>query len=63
MTNVPAQYQGYVDHAAQVLGIPASVVAAQIGLESSWNPNAVSPAGAVGIAQFLPSTFASYGKG
>jgi len=61
--NVPSAYQSYVDAAAKKLGIPASVVAAQIQTESDWNPNAVSPAGAEGIAQFLPSTFTSYGQG
>lgn len=63
MTNVPAQYQTYVNNAAAALGIPASVVAAQIGLESGFNPNARSYAGAEGIAQFIPSTFRAYGSG
>lgn len=63
MTAVPKQYQSYVTAAANATGLPESVVAAQIQLESSWNPNAVSPAGAEGIAQFEPGTFASYGTG
>lgn len=63
MTNVPAQYQGYVKDAAQKLGIPEAVVAAQINLESGFNPNARSGAGAEGIAQFIPSTFRAYGSG
>jgi hypothetical protein len=63
MTNVPAQYQDYVNRAASELGIPAAVVAAQINLESGFNPNARSYAGAEGIAQFLPSTFRAYGSG
>lgn len=63
MTAVPAQYQGMVDAAATALGIPASVVAAQINLESGFDPGAVSPAGAEGMAQFMPGTFASYGVG
>lgn len=61
MTTVPAQYQGYVTAAAKKLGIPEAVVAAQIQLESDWDPNAKSPAGAEGIAQFEPGTFKSYG--
>jgi cell wall-associated NlpC family hydrolase len=37
-------------------------LAAQIDVESGWNPAAVSPAGAEGIAQFMPATFATYGR-
>jgi hypothetical protein len=63
MTAVPAQYQSYVTAAARATGLPEAVVATQINVESSFNPNAVSPAGAEGIAQFEPATFASYGSG
>jgi hypothetical protein len=61
--SVPAQYQSLVTSAAATLGIPVGVVAAQIDYESSFNPNAVSPAGAQGIAQFMPGTWSSYGSG
>jgi hypothetical protein len=63
MVYVPPQYQSYVQNAANALGIPYDVVAAQIGYESSFDPNAVSSAGAQGIAQFEPGTFAQYGSG
>jgi hypothetical protein len=63
VTSVPAPYEGYVQTAASATGLPESVVAAQINLESGFDPRAVSPAGAEGIAQFLPSTFAQYGSG
>ena len=43
-------------------GISAPLLAAQIDAESGWNPSAVSPAGAEGIAQFLPATFATYAR-
>ena len=54
---IPSQYVAIVQRVAQNTGMPVAVVAAQINLESGWNPNARSPAGAVGIAQFLPSTW------
>ena len=37
-------------------GISADLFERQIQQESGFNPNAVSPAGAIGIAQFIPST-------
>src|SRR5690242_8960240 len=58
---VPQQYQGLVAGAATSLGLDPRVVAAQINYESSFNPKAESPAGAEGIAQFEPGTFAQYG--
>ncbi len=58
MVSVPAQYQGDVTWAAQQLRISPAIVAAQISQESGFNPAARSGAGAVGIAQFLPSTWA-----
>jgi cell wall-associated NlpC family hydrolase len=41
---------------------PASVIAAQIQSESNWRPDAVSPAGAMGIAQFVPGTWPAYAQ-
>jgi hypothetical protein len=52
----------YIDLAAQdarVAGINPILFVRQIQVESDFHPNAVSAAGAVGIAQFLPSTAAS----
>jgi hypothetical protein len=45
---------------ATTYGIPGGYFAAQIKQESGFNPNAVSSAGAEGIAQFLPSTAAHW---
>jgi soluble lytic murein transglycosylase-like protein len=41
--------------------VPLEIFAAQIAAESSWDPNAVSPAGARGIAQFMPAVWEQYG--
>jgi len=41
--------------------VPIEVFAAQIAAESSWDPTAVSPAGARGIAQFMPAVWEQYG--
>lgn len=60
-TNVPAQYQSQILVSAQRWNISPSVLAAQLSAESNFNPNAVSSAGAVGIAQFLPATAKSIG--
>jgi murein DD-endopeptidase MepM/ murein hydrolase activator NlpD len=59
---VPAIYEPLVLRAASTCaGITAPLLAAQLHAESGWNPRAVSPAGAQGLAQFLPSTWATEG--
>ena len=61
--NVPNGWGPLVEEAAKTAGIPVSVAAAQLKQESNWNPNAGSSAGAQGIAQFMPDTWAAYGDG
>lgn len=51
-----------LDAAAQY-GIDQDVALAQIWIESRFNPNAVSPAGAQGLAQFVPATWSRFGSG
>jgi len=58
---VPGAYDSWISQAAAGTGLPVSVVAAQIDDESRFNPAAVSPAGAEGIAQFEPGTYAAEG--
>jgi len=59
--SVPARYVALVLRAGSVCAAaPASVIAAQIEQESGWDPGAVSAAGAQGIAQFLPGTWAGW---
>jgi hypothetical protein len=47
--------------AAIAAGIDPDIFARQIQQESGFNPNAQSPAGALGIAQFMPATAKQYG--
>ena len=47
--------------AKQCDGLTPGLLAAQLEQESRFNPKAGSEAGAVGIAQFLRSTYATYG--
>lgn len=63
MVNVPPQYMQWVESAAQQLGIPVAVVAAQIDHESGFNNNSVGTSGELGIVQFLPSTWKDYSSG
>ncbi|MFT8395946.1 NlpC/P60 family protein [Propionibacterium sp.] len=62
VSGVPSQYEAAVSKAGTVCqAITAPVLAAQIAQESNWNPQARSGAGAEGISQFLPATWASAG--
>ena len=58
---VPARFRGPIARAASRWNVPAGLLAAQLMAESGFNPFAVSPAGARGIAQFMPGTAAAYG--
>ncbi len=49
-------YQSAIAAAASRHGVPASRISGIIITESSGNPNAVSPAGAIGLMQLLPAT-------
>jgi Transglycosylase SLT domain/D-alanyl-D-alanine carboxypeptidase/Putative Flp pilus-assembly TadE/G-like len=53
---VPARFAPAINRAAQRWSVSAVLLAAQIYAESGFNPFAVSPAGAQGIAQFMPGT-------
>ncbi|MBO9532225.1 MAG: transglycosylase SLT domain-containing protein [Solirubrobacteraceae bacterium] len=58
---VPAKYAGLIAKAAQRWSVGAALLGAQLWQESKFNPRAVSPVGAAGIAQFMPGTAAMYG--
>lgn len=63
MVYVPPQYQNWVNEAADQLGIPAVIVAAQISHESGFDNTSVGQFGEKGIVQFMPTTWAEYGSG
>lgn len=58
---VPAEFRTPIMRAAAHWSVSAALLAGQLMAESGFDPNAGSPAGAQGIAQFIPSTAASYG--
>jgi soluble lytic murein transglycosylase-like protein len=58
---VPARFAPAISRAAQRWNVGAALLAAQLYAESNFNPFARSPAGAQGIAQFMPGTAEAYG--
>ena len=58
---VPPRFRAPIARAASRHDVSAALLAAQLLAESNFNPFAVSPAGARGIAQFMPGTAAAYG--
>ena len=60
--SVPVEYRALLREAsARCPQVPVNVFAAQIEAESGWDSTAVSPAGAQGIAQFMPEVWKQYG--
>ena len=58
---VPDRYAPMLARAAQRWNVSAALLAAQLYAESNFNPFATSPAGAQGIAQFMPGTAQALG--
>ena len=58
---VPARFAPAIARAAQRWSVGAALLAAQLHAESNFNPFARSPAGAQGLAQFMPRTARAYG--
>ncbi len=52
----PVKYEDEVLESARRAGIDPALLMAVIRVESSFNPYAVSPAGAVGLTQVMPHT-------
>lgn len=53
---VPAEYAQMVEVAAAAANISPTLLAALVWQESRWNHHAVSPKGAIGLAQLMPGT-------
>lgn len=49
-------YQAVFDAATAAYGLPAGLLSRVAYQESRYNPKAVSPAGAIGLMQFMPAT-------
>jgi hypothetical protein len=58
---VPSRFRDPILRAAAHWNVSGPLLAGQLMAESGFDPNAGSPAGAQGIAQFIPSTAAAYG--
>ncbi|MFY1675475.1 NlpC/P60 family protein [Streptomyces sp. WMMC905] len=59
---VPAEYRALIEEAGNTCPeISPNLLAALLTQESAFNPKARSPAGAQGIAQFMPSTWETHG--
>ncbi|MDX6627638.1 MAG: hypothetical protein QOE56_2627 [Solirubrobacterales bacterium] len=58
---VPGEFRQPILRSAARWNVSATLLAGQLMAESGFDPNAGSPAGAQGIAQFMPGTAASYG--
>jgi soluble lytic murein transglycosylase-like protein len=56
-----AEFEALVNEAARLHRVRPELIHAVIEVESAYDPNAVSPAGAVGLMQLMPATAARYG--
>ncbi len=52
----PKEYDAYISEAAKTFNLPEYLIRAVMAVESSYNPYAVSPKGAEGLMQLMPTT-------
>lgn len=60
-TDLSSPYDAFFEEAANTYNVPVALLIAMGKVESNFNPNAVSGAGAIGIMQLMPGTAASLG--
>jgi soluble lytic murein transglycosylase-like protein len=53
---VPPQFAAALTHAASSANVSPTLLSALVWQESRWNPQAVSPKGAMGLTQLMPGT-------
>ena len=58
---VPGRFRSAIARAAARNGVSPTLLSAQLMAESGFDSRAVSPAGAMGIAQFMPATAREWG--
>ena len=56
----PDRFDNYIRDAASLHGLDFALVKAVVQVESSFNPNAVSKAGAIGLMQIMPENLAAF---
>jgi soluble lytic murein transglycosylase-like protein len=55
------QFESLISEHARLNGVRSDLVRAVVQVESAFNPNAISPKGAMGLMQLMPSTMRQYG--
>jgi soluble lytic murein transglycosylase-like protein len=58
---VPAQYAAALSQAAAAANVSPALLSALVWQESRWNQAAISPKGALGLAQLMPATARNLG--
>ena len=60
---IPSSVLADAEMASRMTGVPRNILLAVAWQESGFDPNARSSANAQGLMQFIPSTWAEYGRG
>lgn len=55
------QYENLITEHSRLNGVRTDLVRAVMQVESAFNPNAISPKGAMGLMQLMPATMRQYG--